>query len=385
MDLGCMQCLGPWSSKSWSCYKLDVIKSGLQKYLRRRELKKMIRCMVELDLFSYCGDKAKGFRTNMINRLKVMCYEELCFDQLGRFLQIMQKIDQWEASKRTNRKMLVEICMILVSSELLRLSSDIKNFYLTGVRKYKYGNINKTEKADICLALPLQKANDNKHVLQDLANFIFYFNQKNDSAFYWMFEIILKASKGQKGQRRWRRTDCDYIIWEFLFDKAKLDKPLTQALEYGVKEYFKKTRTIKGDRLVVIISCTLAVMHKNELDLKPAKLKVTDKQVDEYYNLKKPFIVDDYVLDKHCSVGRKKGKNNLDFAKEGSFVKNQNKKWFVKKYRDAYLNIKLLECQSPKSRARSKSRVRSKSRARSKSRVRSKSSNTTGIPDLEKN
>ena len=83
--------------------------------------------MVELDLFSYCGDKAKGIRTNMINRIKVMCYEELCFDQVGRFLQIMHKIDKWEASGITNRKVLVEICMILTTSELLRLSSDIKN------------------------------------------------------------------------------------------------------------------------------------------------------------------------------------------------------------------------------------------------------------------
>jgi hypothetical protein len=40
----------------------------------------------------------------------------------------------------------------------------------------------------------------------------------------------------------------------------------------------------------------------------------------------------------HCSKGRISGKNTADFKKEGSLVVNENKKWFVKKYRDKYKN-----------------------------------------------
>ncbi len=52
MSNGMMRCTTIFSSKTFSGYKLDVIKSGLQKYARRREGEKMIRCMVEMDKFS---------------------------------------------------------------------------------------------------------------------------------------------------------------------------------------------------------------------------------------------------------------------------------------------------------------------------------------------
>lgn len=54
-------------SLSWNGVKLDVLKSGMQKYLRRREKEKMIWCMIELDLFSECGNE-RGSR-----RLGVIC------------------------------------------------------------------------------------------------------------------------------------------------------------------------------------------------------------------------------------------------------------------------------------------------------------------------
>ncbi len=40
-----------FSSVSNSGYKLDLLKSGLQKYLRRREYDKMLWCLSEIYLF----------------------------------------------------------------------------------------------------------------------------------------------------------------------------------------------------------------------------------------------------------------------------------------------------------------------------------------------
>ena len=40
-----------FSSISHSGYKLDILKSGVQKYLRRREFDKMIWCVAEIYLF----------------------------------------------------------------------------------------------------------------------------------------------------------------------------------------------------------------------------------------------------------------------------------------------------------------------------------------------
>ena len=341
---GMMRCTTIFSSKTFSGYKLDVIKSGLQKYARRREKEKMIRCMVEMDKFSIYGDKGKGIRSNMANRLKIMCYEELCFSDVSTFVHIMNRINQWEKEGRKNRNLLVEVCDLFVTAELLRLASDIKNYYWWGVRDYGMGTINKdNSNANMKLVAKYRKKGDDEDVLRDLAKMVECIRMNDDIAFYWMVEIILKAIRGVKGARRWRRTDCDYIIWEMLCDQCGTNQILAKCLAYALKEYFKKNRTLKGDRTNVIVTATLWVMRKNQLNWKISKIenRRTDAEVDELYNLKECFFVDDYVLDKHCSAGRRMGKTTADFAKVGSLVKNENKEWYVDEYRKAYNEMKM--------------------------------------------
>ena len=77
-------------------------------------------------------------------------------------------------------------------------------------------------------------------------------------------------------------------------------------------------------------------MNKDKLDWKVKKYE-GEADVSKYYDLKAGFFVDDYVLDKQCSMGRKMGKTTADFAKEGALVVNENKEWVNKKYRDAYI------------------------------------------------
>ena len=71
-----MQCGTIFSSRSISGLKLDILKSGIQKYGRRRECAKMARCVLEMDAFKKFGQKGKGIRTNMINRLRIISCEE---------------------------------------------------------------------------------------------------------------------------------------------------------------------------------------------------------------------------------------------------------------------------------------------------------------------
>ena len=46
-----------FSSMSYNGYKLDILKSGIQKYLRRREFDKMIWCVAEIYLFQVLQKK----------------------------------------------------------------------------------------------------------------------------------------------------------------------------------------------------------------------------------------------------------------------------------------------------------------------------------------
>lgn len=349
IEPGKMKCKTIFSSISYSGLKLDVLKSGMQKYGRRRERKKMIRCVMELNMFKVFGKKGWGIRTNMINRLKVMCFEELCFCVPSHFLDIMQKVSKWEEGERENDNLLNEICNIFCKSELLRLPSDIKNYYWNVMPKIiEEEGVNLV--SDAALVAKYKKEGDDEIVLKHLANFMVALANKDDNVFYYAFEIMKLAISGVKGARRFRRKDCDYIIWEVLFDQIgsialytetrggviNITPTLNICLKFALKEYFKKNRFMKGDRIVVMVTAILWVMHKNKLDWEPS-----GSCIEEKIDWSKPFIPDNYVIDRHCSEGRKAGKTIADFATEGSLVLNENKKWFNKKYREAYIASKM--------------------------------------------
>ena len=130
-NIGLMKPGSVFNCKSFFGYKLDVVKSGIQKYLRRRELEKMIWNVVEMDLFSRLKDKsAIGIRSNLMNRLIVMLDEELCFCDWVSFLKCSRLLEGWNKNGRKDQKNLIGICKILVKSEMLRLASDVNYFYL---------------------------------------------------------------------------------------------------------------------------------------------------------------------------------------------------------------------------------------------------------------
>ena len=56
----------------------------------------------------------------------------------------------------------------------------------------------------------------------------------------------------------------------------------------------------------------------------------------------------------HTSIGRKRGKGKKDFALEGCLVVNENKEWFVAKYREKYINDKLNYISKGKEKKRKK-------------------------------
>ena len=74
---------------------LDTIKSSLQKYIRRNETEKAIRCALELDRFYLLGDKTKGIRTNMINRLRIISCEEFADSNWGMVPYVDKFIKSW--------------------------------------------------------------------------------------------------------------------------------------------------------------------------------------------------------------------------------------------------------------------------------------------------
>ena len=88
MDIGKMEYHGPFGgSKSYHGYRIDTLKSALQKYIRRAETNKSIKCALELDYF-YNIPKARGIRTNMINRLRIIQPDPVPISNIETFLSL---------------------------------------------------------------------------------------------------------------------------------------------------------------------------------------------------------------------------------------------------------------------------------------------------------
>ena len=89
---------------------------------------------------------------------------------------------------------------------------------------------------------------------------------KSDEAFYHALIGLLKwRQKEVKGGLEDGEGRIVIILFgTVLFDKG--GEELKECLRFALGEYFKKNRFLKGDRLVVIITAILWVMHKDELD-----------------------------------------------------------------------------------------------------------------------
>ena len=81
-----------FSSVSFHGYKLDLLKSGVQKYLRRREYEKMVWCALEIWRFEEQASSelekkmCKGIISNLLNRIIVMMDEEMIFNECARYI-----------------------------------------------------------------------------------------------------------------------------------------------------------------------------------------------------------------------------------------------------------------------------------------------------------
>jgi hypothetical protein len=62
---------------TWNGYRTDIMKSGLQKYIRRGILEKSLYCAGELDLFKDDMDRGETIRTNFLHRLMIIYLEDV--------------------------------------------------------------------------------------------------------------------------------------------------------------------------------------------------------------------------------------------------------------------------------------------------------------------
>jgi len=281
---------------------LDAVKSAIQKYARRGMRVEMLQAVSEMDSFSSYVDSedvmvhraSKAIRTNMINRLKVILFEDVSFSQVGIFTTVIEKIKEWEESERTDKEVLSEIVALIASAKKLRQPIYLRAMYGEG---------------EACSI-------DKKDFLDGVDN-------ETLSCMEWIYHNDEEALK-------------------MLSDRQFPGKDIVLPLVTAEWKRLKPTKNRKGsnERFIFVAIPWLWIMydsHLSEIAGLDSATNFTSKEITSAYK-KVDIKFDPYVYDIHTKEGKKQGKTVEDFRIEGAVVVNEDDVWLDEDLKDFYTN-----------------------------------------------
>jgi hypothetical protein len=306
---------------TWNGYPADLVKSGLQKYIRRQMTEKALFCVAELDLFKEAPEKSgEPIRTNLFNRLLITYMEDVAnlsiLEEVNTRINFLyenrKKSDSdrvkepdrlRRASTRGEEIALAELVALLSESKKARVCSHIRAVFNPFYFKSE----------ELVNAYPSLQNYWNEIALQkDLeslcSQFLLCLKKKSILAVYYACQIATSKDKLQKKIMKSSRP-----VW-FIFSKLLEIKPeITQIFMHWFKTFIDG---MKEDFLCWL----LPLLHVLEVVPLGEKIELTKiKPANPREN--GVFTFDDFVADRHTKKGR--NKSLVEFALVGAFVENQ--------------------------------------------------------------
>lgn len=376
-DLSCISVVYR-NEKSYGGFALDVLKSGMQKYIRRGNFEKAVWCAIDLDLFAYALDKSRneGIRTNLINRLKVIYLEEIgiCSPNLLKIINnlvvlLINTRDQrkagfisFESARQKEEESVVKMVWYLSRAKKLRYMSHLRaafmkeHYYDQIAKQYPDMHIQNDYNLDKKFLLFID---EKKIEIEDGMTLEFVCNKvveclhfKDDMAFWWLQKICKKGDEIDKSKKLKKRHGSSKVTF-LLFDlvlwgvkKLGWEKKIETMTNIMIQWY--KSWTIKEKWMCFAYPMVL-VVKRDELDWDEV-IDDCNVNYEDLYAINKSgnvIEIDDYVVDWHTKDGKRKGKTLLDFAEEGSKVENEDAKLLNENYKNIYIDMKKWEMGQP--------------------------------------
>jgi len=133
--------------KSLHGFRLDILKSALQKYIRRSDYEKAIFCAGELDLFAEISG-GERIRTNFIHRLMIIFLEDIGLGGIALWPAIDERIDillkerkKDDRNREKEIQTIHELIFILTSVPKLRIASFVKNYWSCDAQDNDYKEV----------------------------------------------------------------------------------------------------------------------------------------------------------------------------------------------------------------------------------------------------
>jgi len=323
-NIGFMRYTNQYVCSTYSGYTSDIVKSALQKYIRRSIIDKAIISGFELYRMAELS-MCQRFQTNLYNRLAVIAAEDISIANFSLVIAIHNII----LSKNRDIEVLATIIYKLAVSEKIRIGSHAYRAYIhPDGRKYaeSLGVIvsDVTTEEDINrfgLCDKFWKTGDPEDIKYYANMFYLRILDRNWLCLYWL-GLYMNASTGKKIVKRNRRTDPMIIIFKMLE---------TVINQYAINtiENIYQIQTEKRPFIMLAVIASLMRVDYENVDLQSTIMKFSqDKELmNNLMTGNYTFQVDDYVIDMHTKKGKSNGKTRYDFVTEGSFVTPRSEKY----------------------------------------------------------
>ena len=301
---------GMFNNKSYWGYKSIVLKSGVCKYFRRELFDKFEWCVMEMMLF---GLKNEGLMSNIINRMKILIFEEISVDEIETINKCVYLFDLIDNQKRFLSKIEImkEICHLVKQCKRCRMVSYVNNWWK--YNKISYPNI------EINKMLRYMKNKDSNELLMLGEWLIKFIEDKNEN----VINVFNKMLELEKQGSRYRRTDGVYLYFEIL-ENMCLKGENKKLFDFILDRFNKKTMK---ERYMFGVWFGLMCIHNENMNLGvdsyKYELHMSDEQVIDYLfrnrskiDINEDFVINDWHVNKKFGLGK--------FGKVGAFVENED-------------------------------------------------------------
>jgi len=315
-NIGSMQNKGLFGSTTYSGYTVDVMKSGLQKYIRRGMLEKALTCGIELYRMAEVG--ATNIVSNLYNRIAVISAEDIGPANPDLVVGVIRYVLNSTANNRSKEELALTIQVLSESTKTRCLSHIWRAFTTPNGREYAQRS---GITVDTLLSPNMDRSfqwldKDPEEIRDSLEMFRHRIEHHDLNAFYWLGQY-LEISKGKKIHPRSRKTKPDTLLW--LSMQAYLD-PLVYQTLYQAYGTFSENRPFLS--LAVYLSL-VRYQLSNDVCIRSLSGIWNDNQyLDDLLAGRYQLDIDEYVVDQHTKEGRKQGKSRQNFVHEGAVVNN---------------------------------------------------------------
>lgn len=304
----------------------SVLKSALQKYVRRGEYEKGMITLGYLSAFNEDDREGLSVRTNTINRLIVMMSEEvslhelelpkMMYDLYQKWLKCRQDIDRSSA-------IWMEMFHLLCLSRKCRVISDLKTVYFLppNPQTRPEQHVEYLEKFNISEP----EIRDGEDITK---SFLTALKAKSETTLFYLRFVYPPPPK-----------KTDKWIWDVVSQSCK-----RQVVREQIKalEYFYRKMT-HMEKPIYLYHAILLTLHEKNVDTRISLPRNIDEKFVKTYRTRAESFggkFDDYVYDKHVGRMNKEKKTTYTFATEGAFIPDQDERFFNSVHRDFYVECR---------------------------------------------